>query len=184
MFHHYTYLLSPHPPRIPFHLIFYHFFPSLSTCLRHFRKFPTAFKPFVYIYIYVYRYLSICLSQVGAQGVLVRDGSSQSDGNHSVLVKALFENGLLSSKRTQFWFSRCTKKVSKASIRMWFCLMLRAQLAQILIVSDLVVLVIAPENDAQQAPKEASRGLQELQSPRQKRLAASRGFHEPPGGEP
>ena len=64
-----------------------------------------------------------------------------------------------------------------------------AHLAQILIMSDLVALVVAPENDAQQAPK---KGLHEpprapvasKRPPEASSKAASRGFQEPPGGEP
>ena len=91
LFNHFTYMASSHPPRIPFHLTFYHFFPRSPPACVTSETSQQPLSPFVCIYIYIYLsiYLSIHLSQVGAQSVLVRDGSSQSDGNHSVLVKAL-----------------------------------------------------------------------------------------------
>ena len=100
--------------------------------------------------------------------MLVRDGSSPSDGNHSVLVKAPLENGLLCSERTQLWFSHCPKKGLKASLDVVLlnAPLEEAQLAQILIVSDLVVLVIAPEmipNRPQKSLPGASKSSSALQ---------------------
>ena len=130
--------------------------------------------------------------------MLVRDGSSQSDGNHLVFVKAPLENGLLSSKRAQLWFSHCPKKGLKASMRMWFCLMHRSKepswpksyLCQIWWFW-LLHRKMTP-NRPQKRPPGASKSSSALQKtshkPRalakQKRLAASRGFQEPQVAKP